>query len=94
MLQAGSSLVRFQVRSLDFLIDLILTAALWPWGRQPLTEMSTRNLHGRKGRPARKAENLTNICKPIVSKMWELRRLATLCASAACYRDSFVFTLT
>jgi hypothetical protein len=33
---------------------------------QPLTEMSTRNLPGRKGRPARKAENLTAICEPIV----------------------------
>jgi hypothetical protein len=26
---------------------------------QPLTEMSTRNLPGGKGRPARKADNLT-----------------------------------
>jgi hypothetical protein len=33
---------------------------------QPLTEMSTRNLHGGKGRPARKADNLTAICEPIV----------------------------
>jgi hypothetical protein len=33
---------------------------------QPLTEMSTRNLPGGKGRPARKADNLTAICKPIV----------------------------
>jgi hypothetical protein len=35
---------------------------------QPLTEMSTRNLPGGKGRPARKAENLTAICEPIVQK--------------------------
>jgi hypothetical protein len=28
---------------------------------QPLTEMSTRNLPGGKGRPARKADNLTAI---------------------------------
>jgi hypothetical protein len=33
---------------------------------QPLTEMSTRNLAGGKGRPARKADNLTAICEPIV----------------------------
>jgi hypothetical protein len=32
----------------------------------PLTEMSIRNLHGGKGRPARKAHNLTAICEPIV----------------------------
>jgi hypothetical protein len=29
---------------------------------QPLIEMSTRNLPGYKGRPARKADNLTAIC--------------------------------
>jgi hypothetical protein len=30
---------------------------------QPLTEMSTRNIPGGKGRPARKADNLTAICE-------------------------------
>jgi hypothetical protein len=33
---------------------------------QPLTEMSTRNLPGGKRRPARKSDNLTAICEPIV----------------------------
>jgi hypothetical protein len=33
---------------------------------QPLTEMSTRNLPGGKGRPERKPDNLTAICEPIV----------------------------
>jgi hypothetical protein len=33
---------------------------------QPLTEMSTRNLHGDKGRPMHKADNLAAICEPIV----------------------------
>jgi hypothetical protein len=33
---------------------------------QPLTEMSTRNLPGNKGRPARKSDNLAAICEPIV----------------------------
>jgi hypothetical protein len=33
---------------------------------QPLTEISTRDLPGVKGRPARKADNLTAICEPIV----------------------------
>jgi hypothetical protein len=37
---------------------------------QPLTEMSTRNLPGGKGRPARRADNLSAICEPIVKKMW------------------------
>jgi hypothetical protein len=54
---------------------------------QAVTEMSTRNLPGGKGRPAHKADNLTAICKPPVLKMWEPRRLATLWASTAGYRD-------
>jgi hypothetical protein len=33
---------------------------------QPLTEMNTINLPCGKGRPARKAENLTALCEPIV----------------------------
>jgi hypothetical protein len=33
---------------------------------QPITEMNTRNLPGGKGRPARKADNLTAICEPTV----------------------------
>jgi hypothetical protein len=32
---------------------------------QPLTEMSTRNLPGGKGRPVSKADNLTTISEPI-----------------------------
>jgi hypothetical protein len=31
-----------------------------------VTEMSTGNLPGGKGRPARKADNLTAICEPII----------------------------
>jgi hypothetical protein len=50
----------------------------------PLTEMSTRNLPGDKGRPTRKADNLIAICEPIFP--W---RPTTLRASMACYRDSF-----
>jgi hypothetical protein len=33
---------------------------------QPLTEMSTMNLPGGKGRPTLEADNLTVICEPIV----------------------------
>jgi hypothetical protein len=36
------------------------------WSTQPLTEMSTRNILGGKGRPARKADNLTAIFEPVV----------------------------
>jgi hypothetical protein len=45
---------------------------------QPLTEMSTRNLSGGKGRPVRKAVILTAIFELIVYKMWEPRRLTSL----------------
>jgi hypothetical protein len=33
MLQDGRSRVRFPIRSLNFLIGVMLAAALWPWGR-------------------------------------------------------------
>jgi hypothetical protein len=56
-----------------------------------LTEMSTRILLGVKGQPRRKADNITTICEPIVKKMWDPRRLATLWSSTACYVDSFIF---
>jgi hypothetical protein len=39
------------------------TMALGP--TQPLTEMSTRNLSGGKGRQALKTDNLTAMCEPI-----------------------------
>jgi hypothetical protein len=64
MLQAESSEVQFPMSSLDFSVDLIRTMALG--STQPLTEMSTRNLPGGKGRPARKADNLTAVYEPIV----------------------------
>jgi hypothetical protein len=38
MLQAGRSQVQFPTRSLDFSIDLILPATLWPWGRLSLQQ--------------------------------------------------------
>jgi hypothetical protein len=65
-----------------------------PGSTQPPTEMSTRNLPGGKGRPARKADSLTTIWEPIVWKMWESRRLTILWASTVCYRNSFTFILT
>jgi hypothetical protein len=43
-----------------------------------------QNLPGDKGRPERKADNLTAICEPIFKKMWDLRRLTTLRVSTAC----------
>jgi hypothetical protein len=77
---------------IGFFNGLILLGSLWPWGStQRLIEMSTRNLSGCKGRPTRKPDNFTAICEPIVYKMWEPRRLTTLWAFRACYRDSVTF---
>jgi hypothetical protein len=56
MLQTG--------RSPDFFNPSNRTMALG--STQPVTEMSTRNLPGGKKRPARRADNLTAICEPIV----------------------------
>jgi hypothetical protein len=70
-----SSWVRHYASSLNvvgffpFSIDLILAMALR--STQPLTEMSTRNIPGDKGRLVRKADSLTAICKPNVYIMWE-----------------------
>jgi hypothetical protein len=47
---------QFPIRSLDFSIDVIFPAALWP---RPVTEMSTSNLHGVERWPGHKADNLT-----------------------------------
>jgi hypothetical protein len=38
---------------------------------QLVTEMSTRDLPGGKGQPARKVDGLTAICEPVIQKMWE-----------------------
>jgi hypothetical protein len=51
--------------------------------------MSIRNLPGgvKGGRRVR----FTAICKPTVQKTWDPRRLTTLWAFTACYRDSFTY---
>jgi hypothetical protein len=59
---------------------------------QPLTEMSTRRYLWGKARPARKADNLNAIYKPI-DKIWDRQHLTALQACTACYKDSFTFLL-
>jgi hypothetical protein len=92
ILQAGRSRFRFPMRLLDFFNLPNLSSRIMAQGStQPLTEMSTRKIPGGKRRPARKADNLTATCRLIVWKIWEPRRLTTLWAFTACYRDSFTF---
>jgi hypothetical protein len=45
---------------------------------------------GGEARPARKADILTAICEPTAYTTWESRRVTTLSASTACYRNSFI----
>jgi hypothetical protein len=66
MLQGGTLWVRFLMRSLDSLIDSFSSRTMALGLTQPLTEMSTRNLPGGKGRLAREADNLTTICEQTV----------------------------
>jgi hypothetical protein len=63
MLQTGRSPVQVPDK-VDFFNPSNRTVALG--STQPLTDMSTRNLPGGKGRQARRADNLTAICEPIV----------------------------
>jgi hypothetical protein len=46
---------------------------------------------GGKARPAHKADHLTAISEPIISKMWDPQRLTILQASTSCYWYSFTF---
>jgi hypothetical protein len=67
MLQAGRSRVLFPMSSLDFFNLPNPSSRTMALGlTKPLTEMSTRNLPGGKGRPARKVDSLTAICEPTV----------------------------
>jgi hypothetical protein len=74
-----------------FSIYLILPRRIMALGlTQPLTEMSTRNIPGSKGRPAHRAENLTAICEHCLETV-EASMSHNLMASTTCYRDSFTF---
>jgi hypothetical protein len=66
VLQAARSPVRFPMRSLDFFNWPNPSGCHYdPGSTQPLTEMSTRNLPGGKGRPACRADNFTAIYEPL-----------------------------
>jgi hypothetical protein len=61
MLQAGRSRVRVLMRWIFFNLPNSSGRTMALGSTQPVTEIITRNLPGGKGRPARKADNLTAI---------------------------------
>jgi hypothetical protein len=65
MLQAGRSRVRVLIKWIFFLIDLILPVALWVSSAFNRIEYQESSWEG-KWWPARKANNLTAVCEPIV----------------------------
>jgi hypothetical protein len=72
-LQAGRSRVRFPMRSLDcFNWHNPSSRTIALGSTQPLTEMSTRDLPGSKGRAARKADNLAAIYELLCRKCGSL----------------------
>ena len=81
-LKAGRSRVRSQMVSLEFFIDIIHSAALWPWNStQPLTQMSTRNISWGKRRPVRRTYNLTTFVSQLswnlgTSSFWKPQGLS------------------
>jgi hypothetical protein len=89
MLQAGRSRNRIPDEVDFFNLPNPSSRTMALGSNQPLTEMSTRNIPGGEGRPARKADNFTAIFEPIVHKMWEHQHLTALWVSTARYRDTF-----
>jgi hypothetical protein len=79
-------------------VDFFIFSLLNPSSRtmamgstQPLTEISTRNFPGGKGRLASKADDFTAICE--LSRKYENLDVSQpyVWAFTACYRDSFTF---
>jgi hypothetical protein len=70
MLQVGRSWARFPMRSLHFLIYLILPAVLGPGVYSAFNrnenQKETKKFLGSNARPVRQADNFTAICEPIV----------------------------
>jgi hypothetical protein len=86
MLQAGRSWIRVPTRSLHFYIyNINIYINKYKWVPGMFLRIKVRS--------ARKADNLTVICEPIVYKLRERWSLTTLWVFTACYQDGFNFYL-
>jgi hypothetical protein len=95
MVQAGRSRVRFLMRPLDkFNWPNPSSRTMALGSTQPLIQMSTRNLPGVKGGRRVGLSTSPSFVSRLSGNMWEPRRLTTLWAFTACYRDSFTFFKT
>jgi hypothetical protein len=91
MLQAGKSLVRLPIRSLDFFFNLLNPSnrIVASGFAQPLSKMNKSCWD--KERPARKADSIA-FCELFIYKLWEPGSHTTLYASTARYR-TFLLSL-
>jgi hypothetical protein len=78
--------------SMEFFIDIILSAALRPLGlTQPLTEMSTRKNSWGKGGRCVGLTTLPTLCAEYL-EIWESQTSGTLWACPGLQQDFFTFT--
>ena len=91
--QAGRSWVQFPMVTLEFFIDIIFPAALWPWGQLSLQEKWIPGIFpGGKGSWCKGMTILPPSCANCL-ETWEPQPPETLRACPGLYRDCFTFTL-
>jgi hypothetical protein len=105
-LQARRSRVQFPMVSLEVFIDIILSVALWPWGRLSLQQKWVPGVFpGGLRRPVRRADNLTTFMSRLsrnllASTSWNPKGLSRLALplpesllASQCKRNALTRTL-